>query len=288
MIDNYNFAESEIHDQAIQNMESDVTSMSWLNLSITFDVTLLDQITVISMDAMHPQRSRANDFLVTLKDNPDMWKRADAILETSKQQGSKFFALQLLSEMINTKWKIVPHDQRIGIRNYVVSKIIALSSTDESMRKESAILSRLNLVLVEILKQDWPHAWPTFISDIIGSSKSSESLCENNMKILKLLSEEVFDFSISSMTSLKIKSMKESLNHEFSQIFQLCEFILGASQKETLLLATLETLQRFLTWIPLGYIFETPLTTVLITKFFPASAFRCVYDIVFYKSKYFV
>ena len=150
-----------------------------LDFSKPFDIELLDQITAISMDGLNAQRPRANDFLVTLKDNPEMWKRADAILETSKQEGSKFFALQLLSDMINTKWKIVPHDQRMGIRNYVVSKIISLSSTDESMKKEGAILSRLNLVLVEILKQDWPHSWPTFISDIIGSSKSSESLTQN-------------------------------------------------------------------------------------------------------------
>ena len=29
--------------------------------------------------------------------------------------------------------------------------------------------------------------WPTFIDDIVGASKSSESLCTNNMTILKLL-----------------------------------------------------------------------------------------------------
>ena len=37
-------------------------------------------------------------------------------------------------------------------------------------------------------------------------------LCENNMQILKLLSEEVFDFSKDQMTTAKIKTMKESLN----------------------------------------------------------------------------
>ncbi len=26
-------------------------------------------------------------------------------------------------------------------------------------------------VLVDILKQDWPHKWPTFIPDIVGASK---------------------------------------------------------------------------------------------------------------------
>lgn len=43
-------------------------------------------------------------------------------------------------------------------------------------------------------------------------SKTNEVLCENNMQILKLLSEEVFDFSKDQMTTAKIKTMKESLN----------------------------------------------------------------------------
>ena len=142
------------------------------------------------------------------------------------------------------------------------------------MKANNTFLSKLNLVLVQILKQDWPHNWPSFIGDICGASKSSECLCENNMKILQLLSEEIFDFSSDSMTSAKIKHMKESLNEEFSQIFQLCEFILEASQKQSLLKATFVTLQRFLSWIPMGYVFETNLLSTLITKFLPVASFR--------------
>lgn len=39
-------------------------------------------------------------------------------------------------------------------------------------------------------------------------------------------------------------------------------------------MATLQTLQRFLTWIPFGYIFETPLISLLVEKFFPVNVFR--------------
>ena len=39
----------------------------------------------------------------------------------------------------------------------------------------------------QIVKQEWPHNWTTFVSDIVGASKTSESLCTNNMAILKLL-----------------------------------------------------------------------------------------------------
>ena len=50
-------------------------------------------------------------------------------------------------------------------------------------------------------------------------------------QILKLLSEEVFDFSRDEMTSAKAKKLKESFNNDFSLIFQLCEFIMGNSTK---------------------------------------------------------
>jgi exportin-1 len=252
----------------------DAAAAHLLNFSQPFDCALLDQIVLIAMDGSHPQRSAANEFLVRMKDHPDMWRRADAILEVSKNLQTKFFGLQVLGEAISTHWKVIPVEQREGIRGYVVGKVIALSSSDEQMKQNAVFLSKLNLVLVQILKQDWPHNWPTFISDLVGASKTSESLCENNMRVLQLLSEEVFDYSKDSMTTVKIKTMKESLNEEFSQIFQLCEFILEASRKPSLVLCTLQTLQRFLTWIPLAYIFESNLIAGLIAKFMPIATYR--------------
>ena len=64
-------------------------------------------------------------------------------------------------------------------------------------------------VLFQILKQEWPKHWPTFISDIVGASRTSESLCQNNMVILILLSEEVFDFSSGQITQVKAKHLKD-------------------------------------------------------------------------------
>jgi exportin-1 len=168
----------------------------------------------------------------------------------------------------------LPQEQKEGIKNYVVGKIIKMSSEAAIMKQEKVFIGKLNLTLVEILKQEWPHNWPSFISDLVGSSKSSEILCQNNMQILKLLSEEVFDFSRDQMVTEKVRRMKESLNGEFSQIFELCQFVLEHSQQPDLLRVTLQTLQRFLTWIPLGFIFQTNLIEVLLSKFFPEPLFR--------------
>ena len=84
-----------------------------------------------------------------------------------------------------------------------------MSSDEAVMHQERVFIGKLNLTLVEILKQEWPHNWPSFIGDLVGSSKTSEVLCENNMQILKRLSEEVFDFSRDQMVTEKVKRMKE-------------------------------------------------------------------------------
>lgn len=76
----------------------------------------------------------------------------------------------------------------------------------------------------------------------------------------------MFDFSLGQMTQAKAKHLKDTMCSEFSQIFQLCQFVMESSQNPSLIHCTLETLLRFLNWIPLGYIFETKLISTLIYK----------------------
>ena len=164
--------------------------------------------------------------------------------------------------------------QTSGIRNFVVNIIIQTSNSEESLKTQRTFLNKLNLVLVSILKQDWPQNWPTFINEIISSCHTNLSICENNMAILRLLSEEVFDFSAEQMTSTKTKSLKSTMSQEFAAIFQLCQEVLTTANQTNLINATLETLLRFLNWIPLGYIFETPIIDTLKTRFLEAPDFR--------------
>jgi exportin-1 len=161
-----------------------------------------------------------------------------------------------------------------GIRNFVVNFIIQCSGSEETLKAQKTLVNKLNLVLVSILKQEWPHNWPTFINEIISSCHTSLSICENNMSILRLLSEEVFDFSADAMTSAKTKNLKTTMCAEFSSIFTLCNEVLNSATQTSLIKATLETLLRFFNWIPLGYIFETPIIETLRTRFLEMPEFR--------------
>ena len=71
----------------------------------------------------------------------------------------------------------------------------------------------------------------------------------------------------------KIKELKNSLNNEFRLIHELCLFVLTASQRGDLIRATLGCLHAYLSWIPLGYIFESNLLDTL-QKAFPQPPLR--------------
>lgn len=225
------------------------------------------------------QQKQAQATLNQFKENPDSWLMVDKILSDAQYPQTKYLGLQVLDNVIMTRWKVLPRDQCQGIRNFIVQFIIQSSSTEEQLRKERALLNKLNLVLVSVLKQEWPHNWPTFINEIISSCRSSLPICENNMAILRLLSEEVFDFSADQMTSTKTRQLKQSMCDEFTGIYNLCSEILRTADQPSLIKATLETLLRFLNWIPLGYIFETPpggvsLIETLRSRFLEAPEFR--------------
>nr|GMC87751.1 protein EXPORTIN 1A isoform X2 [Ipomoea batatas] len=201
------------------------------------------------------ERAAADHILRDLQNNPDMWLQV------------------VLEGVIKYKWNALPTEERDGMKNYISDLIVKLSSDEATLRRERLYVNKLNIILVQILKHEWPARWKNFIPDLVAAARTSETICENCMAILKLLSEEVFDFSRGEMTQLKIKELKQSLNSEFQLIHELCLYVLSASQRTELIRATLATLHAFLSWIPLGYIFESPLLETLL-KFFPLPAYR--------------
>jgi exportin-1 len=240
------------------------------------DVNLLDQVVGALHRADGENLSEANEILSNLKEHPDAWQRVDQILQDSNSQETKFYACQILESVIKTRWKVLPREQCGGIKDFIVELIIKTSSDDKGTTHAKVYLSKLNMILVQILKQEWPRNWPNFISEICGASKTSEALCRNNMVILKLLSEEVFEFSAGQMTQAKINHLKKSMSSEFSNVFELCMFVLNNTTNAPLLTATLETLLRFCYWIPMGFMMKTEICRLLIYRFLDVPEFQNV------------
>ncbi|KAK1281236.1 hypothetical protein QJS04_geneDACA018220 [Acorus gramineus] len=245
------------------------------DLSHPIDVSLLDAtVAAFYGTGSKEERTAADQILRELQNNPDMWLQVVHILQNSQNLNTKFFALQVLEGVIKYRWNALPVEQRDGIKNYISDVIVQLSMNEASFRRERLYVNKLNIILIQVLKHEWPARWKSFIPDLIKAAKSSETICENCMTILKLLSEEVFDFSRGEMTQQKIKDLKHSLNSEFQLIHELCLYVLSsASQRTELVRTTLATLHAFLSWIPVGYIFQSPLLDILL-KIFPVVSYR--------------
>ncbi|THG98585.1 hypothetical protein EW026_g3626 [Hermanssonia centrifuga] len=247
-----------------------------LDFSKEFDIQLMDKVVMAFYAGAGQEQHMAQQVLTQFQEHPDAWTRVPEILEHSSFPQTKYIGLQILEKLILTRWKSLPEGQRQGIRNFIVGITVKVASDESMLRREKTYINKLNLALVQILKQEWPHNWPTFITELVESSKTNLSLCENNMVILRLLSEEVFDYSAEQLTQAKVKNLKNQMCGEFSEIFKLCSEILEEAQKTSLIKATLETLLRFLNWIPLGYIFETTIIDLLLNRFLEAPDFRNV------------
>lgn len=247
-----------------------------LDFSQPLDVTLLDRVAQVFLTGAGPEQAQASKVLAQFQEHPDAWQRVPDIIENSSNTQTKFIALQIMDKLIKSKWKVLPAEQRSGIRNFIVGVIVKVSGDEAALRREKGYVNKLNLILVQIIKQEWPHNWPTFIPEIVASSQASLSICENNMVILRLLSEEIFEFSAEQITTAKTKELKAQICQEFSEVFSLCVEVLEKADKPSLIKATLEAMLRFLNWIPLGYIFETPVIDHLISRFLEVPEFRNV------------
>ncbi|KAL4562590.1 hypothetical protein LXL04_026616 [Taraxacum kok-saghyz] len=161
-------------------------------------------------------RTAANHVLRDLQNNPDMWLQVVHILSNTQSLNTKFFSLQL------------PVEQRDGMKNYISDVIVKLSSNEISFRQERLYVNKLNIILVQILKHEWPARWRSFIPDLVAAAKTSETICENCMAILKHL-KGVFHDSLSVFIQADllftygyVKNLKDLKTH----ISKLCQCLL--------------------------------------------------------------
>ncbi|CAK9683857.1 unnamed protein product [Candida parapsilosis] len=257
---------------------------SILDFSTDLDIALFDQTVDAFYKGSGENQKQAQSVLNRFQEHPESWKFVDNILSNSTNPQSKYIALSCLNKLIQYRWKMIPEEERIGIRNFIVNMIISLCNDETEFETQRALINKIDLTLVSILKQEWPHNWPEFIPEVVASSRSSYNVCENNMIVLKLLSEEVFDYSQDQLTQAKAQQLRISMKNEFEKIFKLCYEVLDKTTKSSLVIATLNALLRYIQWIPSNYIYQTNLLDILSTKFLApvdtrAIALKCLTEI---------
>ena len=132
-----NLTKSNFNQQSTMQLLEQAQSLLNFDSQATFDVNILDAV-INTMyrgqgDAVSDhlqwqslflqvrtslffffQQRQASEVLNVLRDHPDAWTKVDSILECSKCQETKYYALQILEKTIKTRWKALPKEQCEG------------------------------------------------------------------------------------------------------------------------------------------------------------------------------
>ncbi|KAL5080681.1 hypothetical protein RYX36_009102, partial [Vicia faba] len=73
-------------------------------------------------------RSAADSILRDLQNNPNMWLQIMHILQNTQNLNTKFFALQVLENVIKYRWNVLPAEQRDGIKNFISDITVQVST----------------------------------------------------------------------------------------------------------------------------------------------------------------
>ncbi len=230
---------------------------SLLDINKEFDVNLFEEVVIAAFSPNNDRKNDAEEILIKFKEQAGSWKRVDAVMKGGKGDQCKFIALQILEDSVKQRWSLFTEEEKVSVRVYVIELIVSLTSGCGG----EMLLGKVDDVLVEIAKRDWPKKWPDFINGLIQKSLDllsvSMRFAQNTLDILRMLNEQVFMYQ-EEMSTAKRTILQNTLKQEYGLIFEFISFIFECSGKwevsDALVVSCLKTFQSFCTSMPLEFV----------------------------------
>lgn len=252
-----------------------------------FKIDEFDEVVATAFNPNSKSKNEAEEVLLQFKELPNSWTKIDLILKNSSSTQSKFIALQILEETVKSKWVLFNEEMKLGLKQYVFSTVVERSSTSVPTKQNDIILQKFNMVLVEIVKKEWPSRWPTFISDLINISQStSMQVSKNSLVILKDINEQLF-MPDNEISTIKKRKLRNALKQEYFTIFHFICLILEYSEtqevEDSLLESCLKAFESFCKSMSPEFIFSTKIIDYILGYLnspHSLAAIDCLHEIV--------
>ncbi|ORX49137.1 ARM repeat-containing protein [Hesseltinella vesiculosa] len=211
------------------------------------DVDLFDATVDAFYHGSEGTRKQAQHVLTAFGNDPNAWQSVATIFDRSNNVNAKYLALRVLERFVTVFWYTIPVEKRLDIRNYIVQQVIDLASSGKA---PAILLSKLNVILVQILKKDWLKHWPGFIEELVAASPTNLSLCENNLQLIKLFCEDVFEVT-EAVTIANRRKLETQMKRQAGLVVDLCLQILATpSVPSSLSCSALDTLVHLVSFSP--------------------------------------
>ena len=234
------------------------------------DYSVLDKACV---DALTVGDRASNEAVVGFKQRSDAWTHIDKIIDSQLSPYTKFVGLQVLTDLVKSKWAMVAPEQRAAIKDFLVNHVLQWSF-DSSMPE--ALLNQIDTALVAVILREWPQQWPSIVDDIISSTTTQPETCKNNLNIIAMLSSEIVDFGEDELTSTRVAQISAALDIVSPQIYQLIETVLSEAQDRVIIIRALSALKSIVKSLHPKFIFETQLVPALCNNFLQKHEYQSI------------
>ncbi|KHJ41765.1 Importin-beta protein [Trichuris suis] len=206
-----------------------------------------------------PVRQHAHELLEEVKESDACLDIGFELLQRSGTVTVQHFGLLLVEHAIRYQWNKLSSEKRVEVKNRCMSSISTLTGIEG--QGKARIMDGLGKCVVEMVKREWPQAWPEFMDEC-------ERLCSMGTYqteiVLFMLSRLVEDVVILNSVEhqQQNKQLHIALMHYASTLVDLPLNIVAVSQsfpsdtqaeKENvsrLCSAALELLGNVLNWVP--------------------------------------
>lgn len=252
------------------------------DLNSQFSIQFFDDVVEAALNPSSGRKDDAEAALLKFKEHPDSLIKIDEIMKNSSRTQSKFIAMQILEENVKSRWFLLTESARANVRQYVFSFVMS-----GTFATSDIVLHKLNTILVEIAKKDWPQRWLSFITDLISIAQStSMSVASNTLCILKEMNEQIFRME-HEVTTARKRCLQATLREEYFKIFRFISTILEYSEtqelEEDLLNSCFYAFCSFCSSMPLEFVFSTRMVECIITHLnsqHSVAALDCLTEIV--------
>lgn len=243
--------------------------------SMPFNSQLFEQTIAHFNNPNSQYRTQAERSLIQLKEDTRCYLIADRIISECKDARSQYFGLELIDNIVKYQWSIIPEQAQSGIRQMALNSVLSLSGCENKTENQQIQLERYDRIIVNLYTKEYPNQWQSLIDDIINSATSSEIVSENHMHIIKLIIEDVYEFSESQIQSDRVSVLKNDLKQHFGQLFSLCSAILTHTTRQSLLSRTFLVLLSLLTQVDNESMKFDPSLVQIILRFVIVDGLRC-------------
>eukprot|EP00276_Gloeochaete_wittrockiana_P016576 CAMPEP_0184335156 /NCGR_PEP_ID=MMETSP1089-20130417/3771_1 /TAXON_ID=38269 ORGANISM="Gloeochaete wittrockiana, Strain SAG46.84" /NCGR_SAMPLE_ID=MMETSP1089 /ASSEMBLY_ACC=CAM_ASM_000445 /LENGTH=788 /DNA_ID=CAMNT_0026659689 /DNA_START=49 /DNA_END=2412 /DNA_ORIENTATION=+ len=206
--------------------------------------------------AIHRQ---ANTYLEQIKQHPDAWKIAveQIVSVASSPPEVAFWCLQLLLESLNRRYGSFSPEDRAALRAALIHWIrdVCPARIDDP----PFIKNKVVQCVVKVVEVDYPDAWPTFFSELLGAvSDGSAPHLDVLLRILDTIDEDVIALDHRTPADLaRSARIKDAMRVQaVTDIVEIWYQILVAfhSTAPKIAQACLKTMSRYIVWIDINLV----------------------------------